>query len=60
MLAAHGDGDESESNHWALELAARAGALGGFSRAVVGFQKVRRPSRRLWEPFLPGMWSLFR
>lgn len=39
MLAAHGDGDGSESNRWALELAARAGALGGFSRAVVGFQK---------------------
>ena len=39
LLAAHGDGDGSESNLWALELAARTARLGGFSKAVVGFQK---------------------
>ncbi len=39
LIAAHGDGDESESNRWAREVADRAARLGGFTRAVVGFQK---------------------
>lgn len=39
LLAAHGDGDDSESNKLALELGRKAASLGGFEEVAVAFQK---------------------
>lgn len=39
LIAAHGDGSDSESNQWAQDISRQAAQLGGFAESGVGFQK---------------------